>query len=99
MKKSTKKSKPKKSARRGQSKSDDESLSPELSEEVARFFTHVSPKHFGRALRDAIVEISSNDVGRQNYLDELLEGCEMLFHVLDKAEDEGKYCSSDIYQR
>ena len=92
--------KPKKKSRKRKARQPEPILSIELQEKFAHFLSFVSPKHFSRSLRDATLEISKDcDVGVPNYYAELIDGLEMFFHVLDLAEDEGKHCSKNMYER
>jgi hypothetical protein len=76
-------------------------LSQELDQQFGRFLERVSPKHFSRALRDAVIEITSDieQQGTPSWLYELTDGLHTLFRALDIAEDEGKYSNRDIDER
>ena len=75
-------------------------LSTELQEEFLHFLNFVSPKHFSRSLRDAMLEISKGcETATPNYYAQLIDGLEMFFHILDLAEDEGKHFDKSLYER
>ena len=92
------KTKRKAKSKKPKSKTSEPILSIKLQESFARFLDFVSPKHFSRSLRDATLEISENcEEGVPLYHGDLVRGLEMFFHVLDLAEDEGKYNNNEYY--
>ena len=72
-------------------------LSKELQEAFAHFLNCNPPKLFCRNLRDMVIELVAYQKGNyRDYLAPLLLSLEMLFEVLDQAEDEEEKKTKDI---